>query len=155
MTHLPLMVIPSIIMRSSLNVQYCLMSYFTSFLLNIHHLMMYSFSSCRCMSCCVVFCMFYIDIHVGMSEVVLMVSMFCLMPSITLPYFLHDSVLKASHLCIGLQPSKCSVQILYWWKLHSIWRVCLGTVVLSFTWAVAFLLALTTCGGLGLDFAWQ
>ena len=82
------MTIPSIITSSSLNVQLCLISCLTLYLVDGQCLMiLYPFSSSTCILCCVVSYMSCIDIHVGISIVILMASMFSLMHYISLSLF--------------------------------------------------------------------
>ena len=87
MILLPFIATPFTTARSTLSVHYGQISWRISLLLNYHLFMMISFSYCRCASISIAYWISQIDIHVGISVVVLISLMPSLMPGISSAFF--------------------------------------------------------------------
>ena len=132
MAHLTFMEIWSTILRSFQNVQDCLMSCFTSSMLDDKPLIMYSFTLNECLLFCVASCMSCIDIHIDIYVLVLMASMFYFIPHMSLSLFSSWFCLDSQPTTYKLGPTLYFMQILYWWILSCLhWSHC-NTIAVFF-----------------------
>ena len=102
------------------------MSCFISFVLNGHLLMVCFFNSCRCASCCVTFCIHCTVMKMDMSMVMLMASMFSLIPSFPLTLFSLWFYLN-SQSAMSYEPSLYSC-VFY---IAVLWVKCIEAVVIG------------------------